>query len=78
MSEEDKVGDKAKGIIDSLEEEEERENISSESESKKVKRTYMLTKDQVRKLHNLKLDNSGVSLSEIVGEAIEEYYSKYS
>ena len=38
----------------------------------------MLTQKQIKKLHELKVENSGVSLSEIVGAAIEEFYEEYS
>ena len=85
MSEDkDKVTDKAQGIIDSLEEDEEErkkeEKIIKKKNKRpnKQKRTYMLTQKQIKKLHDLKVENPGISLSKIVGAAIEEFHKKYS
>jgi len=79
---EDKVGNKAKGIMDSLKEKEpEKEKIIKKKARKrpnKQKRTYMLTQKQIKKVHDLKVENPGVSLSEIVGAAIQKIYEEYA
>lgn len=49
-----------------------------EDSDKKIKRTYMLTKEQLKALHLLKVEYPDKDLSEIVGEAIEEKLEKHN
>ena len=91
----DKFKNKAKGIMDGLEDEEnlnskeekserikDEKNKSSKeyknknSEEEKIKRSFTLTETQVEKIYLLKAKNSSMTLSEIVGTAIEKYYDQ--
>jgi hypothetical protein len=79
----DKVKKKAKGILDGMNEDAEseeekskrvKEEKSKSSEVEKMKRSFMLTSKQVEKIYLLKAKNSEMTLSEIVGRAIDSYY----
>jgi len=83
--------DKAKGIMDGLEETEEGTQETREEKNKRVndeksksvqeekkKRSFMLTISQVEKLYLLKAKNNDKTLSAMVGEAIEEYYKNHT
>ena len=83
----DKFKNKAKGIMDGLEDEEnlnskeeKNERIKDEknknSKEEKIKRSFTLTESQVEKIYLLKAKNSSMTLSEIVGTAIEKYYDQ--
>lgn len=84
-----KVKNKAagiKGIMDGLEDNE-KENKNSkrvkEDKSKRVKeekkkRSFMLTNNQIEKIYLLKAKNNNMTLSEIVGQAVEEFYKSKS
>ena len=87
---EGRYGDKAKGIIDGLEDSEKNSDKVNEEKSKradteknnslkdeKKKRSFMLTESQVEKLYMLKAKNSDRTLSAMVGEVIEEYYKRH-
>jgi hypothetical protein len=83
-----------KGIMDGLEDSEkevEKSKGSKEDKSKRVKedknksskeekkkRSFMLTNSQIEKIYLLKAKNSNMTLSEIVGQAIEEFYESES
>jgi hypothetical protein len=85
-----KVKDKAegiKGIMDGLEDNDDQNKNSKEEKSKRVKeeknknskeekkkRSFMLTNSQIKKIYLLKATNNNMTLSEIVGQAIEEFY----
>ena len=77
-----KVKDKAegiKGIMDGLKDNDEQNKNSKEEKSKRVKeekkkRSFMLTNSQIKKIYLLKATNNNMTLSEIVGQAIEEFY----
>jgi|Wag4MinimDraft_13_1082653.scaffolds.fasta_scaffold06223_2 hypothetical protein len=89
--EDNKVKNKAegiKGIIDGLEDTEnesekeekskrakEQKNKSSKEEKKK--RSFMLENSQIEKLYLLKARNNDMTLSEIVGNAIDDYYEEH-
>ena len=85
----DKVKDKAKGILDGLEDAENgnekeekskrvKEEKSKSSKVEKKKRSFMLTSGQIEKIYLLKAKNNDMTLSEIVGQAIEEFYESNS
>jgi hypothetical protein len=81
-----------KGIMDGLEDVEENKNKrSKEEKSKRVKeeenknfkeekkkRSFMLTNSQIEKIYLLKAKNNNMTLSEIVGQALEEFYESKS
>lgn len=85
-----KVKDKAKGIkgiMDGLEDDNKENKSSKEEKNKRVKeeknksskeetkkRSFMLTNSQIEKLYLLKAKNSDMTLSKIVGQAIEKFY----
>lgn len=50
-----------------------RKNIVADDDDEKILRSYSLTKRQLKMLQRKKLDEIGLSLSEIVGKAIEAY-----
>ena len=62
-----------KGIMDGLEDNKEE---SKSSKEEKIKRSFTLTESQVEKIYLLKAKNNSMTLSEIVGNAIEEYYDQ--
>ncbi len=81
---------KAKGIMDGLEDHEEKSNGVKDEKSKSVnkgkndsskedrkKRSFILSETQVEKLYMLKAKNKDKTLSAMVGEAIEEYYEQH-
>lgn len=79
----DKVKSKAKGILDGMSEDADgkeekskrvKEEKSKSSKVEKKKRSFMLTAGQVEKLYLLKAKNNDMTLSEIVGNAIDMYY----
>lgn len=92
--EDNKVKDKAegiKGIMDGLENNDKESKGSKEEKSKRVKkeksksskeekkkRSFMLTNSQIKKIYLLKAKNSNMTLSEIVGQAVEEFYKSKS
>lgn len=79
-----KLGKKAKGAFSGLQEAEEINVVDNKDkkiktkkevkkdDEKKVKRTYMLTTEQLKALHLLKVEYPDKDLSEIVGVAIKE------
>ena len=83
-----------KGIMDGLEDNEEdnkknkgskeekskrvKEEKSKSSKEEKKKRSFMLTNSQIEKIYLLKAKNSNMTLSEIVGQAVEEFYKSKS
>jgi len=88
-----KVKDKAegiKGIMDGLEDNEKsksskedknkrvKEDKSKSSKEEKKKRSFMLTNSQIEKIYLLKAKNNNMTLSEIVGQAVEEFYKSKS
>jgi hypothetical protein len=83
----DKVKDKAKGILDGLSEDAEsekeekskrvKEQKSKSSKEEKKKRSFMLENSQIEKLYLLKARNNDMTLSEIVGNAIDDYYEEH-
>jgi len=78
---EDKISKKAKGIMDGLMDDEDnskkvKEEKKESSKEEKMKRSFTLTSEQVEKLYMLKAKNSEMTLSAIVGEAIESYYEE--
>jgi len=88
-----KAGD-IKGIIDGFnnnDEESEGNKSSKEEKSKgikedknksskegKKKRSFMLKNSQIEKIYLLKAKNSDMTMSEIVGQAIDEFYESES
>jgi len=85
----DKIKDKAQGIMDGLENmegedkeaKEEKSNRVNKDNSKRVnkdksKRSFMLTKDEIEKIYVLKAKFQDKTLSKIVGEAIDLLYNK--
>ena len=78
-----KVDDKAyniKGALEGLEDndEEVKEGKNKNSKEEKKKRSFTLTSSQVEKIYLLKAKNSDMTLSEIVGQAIDEFYESKS
>ncbi|MFW5794505.1 MAG: hypothetical protein ACOCV1_03370 [Bacillota bacterium] len=78
-----KVDDKAnniKGALDALEDNDEelKEGKNKNSKEEKMKRSFTLTSNQVKKIYLLKAENEGMTLSEIVGQAIDEFYKSKS
>ncbi|PTX14809.1 hypothetical protein SAMN04488598_1559 [Halanaerobium congolense] len=89
----DKAG-KIKGILDGLnnnDEESEGNKSSKEEKSKRIKedknksskegkkkRSFMLKNSQIEKIYLLKAKNSDMTMSEIVGQAIDEFYESES
>ncbi|MFW6026490.1 MAG: hypothetical protein ACOCRX_09115 [Candidatus Woesearchaeota archaeon] len=81
-----------KGIMDGLEDNENEKSKSSKEEKnkrvkeeksksskvEKKKRSFMLTSKQIEKIYLLKAKNNDMTLSEIVGQAIEEFYESKS
>lgn len=53
-----------------------KEEKNKEVKAPRKKRSFTLTPGQVEKIYLLKAKNNDMTLSEIVGEAIEEYYEK--
>ena len=45
--------------------------------AKKKKRSFMLENSQIEKLYLLKARNNDMTLSEIVGNAIDDYYEEH-
>ena len=85
----DKIKDKAQGIMDGLESMEGENKEAKEEKSNKVnteknkrankdksKRSFMLTKDEIEKIYVLKAKFQDKTLSKIVGEAINLLYNK--
>ena len=68
-----KAGD-IKGIIDGLNNNDEESEGNKSSKEEKKKRSFMLTNNQIEKIYLLKAKNNSMTLSEIVGQAIEEFY----
>jgi hypothetical protein len=83
------VKEKAKGIWDGLKESDENESKKEEkskgikeqknksSKVEKKKRSFMLENSQIEKLYLLKARNNDMTLSEIVGNAIDDYYEEH-
>lgn len=85
----DKIKNKAQGIMDGLESMEEENKGVKEEKSKgindkkskrvnkeKNKRSFMLTKDEIEKIYLMKSKFQDKTLSEIVGEAVNLLYKK--
>jgi len=72
--------DKIKGALDGLEDNDEKvkEGKNKKSKEEKKKRSFTLTSSQVKKIYLLKAENEGMTLSEIVGKAIDEFYKSKS
>ena len=85
----DDVKKKAKGILagmdDDVEEIKEieennkrvKEQKNKSSKEEKKKRSFMLENSQIEKLYLLKARNNDMTLSEIVGNAIDDYYEEH-
>lgn len=78
-----KVDDRAnniKGALEGLEnnDEEVKEDKNKKSKEEKKKRSFTLTSSQVEKIYLLKAKNSDMTMSEIVGQAIDEFYESES
>lgn len=70
------VEEKYVADIDPKEEDKVNKSADSSGDEQKFLRSYTLTKKQLTMLQRKKLDEIGLSLSDIVGKAIEEYCSK--
>jgi hypothetical protein len=78
-----KVDDRAnniKGALEGLEnnDEEVKEDKNKKFKEEKKKRSFTLTSSQVEKIYLLKAKNSDMTMSEIVGQAIDEFYESES
>jgi len=78
-----KVDDRAnniKGALEGLEnnDEEVKEDKNKKFKEEKKKRSFALTSSQVEKIYLLKAKNSDMTMSEIVGQAIDEFYESES
>jgi hypothetical protein len=80
----DKLDKKAKGIYDGLAEMENdddkkvKKSKNKKSKEEKKKRSFTLTSSQVEKIYLLKAKNSDMTMSEIVGQAIDKFYESES
>ena len=77
----DKIKDKAQGIMDGLENMEGEDKEAKEEKSNRVNkdksnRSFMLTKDEIEKIYIMKAKFQDKTLSKIVGEAIDLLYNK--
>ena len=83
----DDVKKKAKGILAGMDDAEEsekeekskrvKEQNNKSSKVEKKKRSFMLENRQIEKLYLLKARNNDMTLSEIVGNAIDDYYEEH-
>ena len=81
------VKEKAKGILKRMEDDDEnekeekskrvKEQKNKSSKVEKKKRSFMLENRQIEKLYLLKARNNDMTLSEIVGNAIDDYYEEH-
>lgn len=64
------------GVLNGLNDEEKSKRVKVEKSNKKLKRSYMLSKDTIQKLKLLEIQEVDITLSELVEEAIELLYNK--
>jgi len=87
MGEDNKIKNKAQGIMDGLEEMENEADTNKENKSgkekkskrankDKSKRSFMLTEDEIKKIYIMKAKFQDKTLSEIVGEAVNLLYKE--
>ena len=86
MSRKSKIKDKAKGILAGIEDENKsskeeknkrvKKDKSKDIEEEKLKRSYMLSKERIKKLKLMQIEDIDKNLSELIEEAIDLLYEK--